>query len=131
MITVVAILSTVAIVYYGNFLKNSRDVRRQADLKLIQSALEAYHGDALHYPPAGEVLPDSQLSYTPNPPNPAKIYLNQIPNDPLNITPYLYRPQGNGYCLFAKLENPGSVRSDPGCNSNFPDGGYNYGVTRP
>ena len=125
------------IVYYGNFLKNSRDAKRQSDLKFIQSALEEYHADALHYPPSGDVIPGGQLSYGPS--GSAKIYLNQIPVDPLRIPPYLYRPSGTGcdsvsqnctnYCLYAKMEGTNPSHGDSACNP--PPEGYNYGVTRP
>lgn len=131
-ISIIAILSVIGLVAYGNFLKNSRDAKRQADLKFIQSALEDYHADQLYYP--ASVTPGSPLALG------AKTYLNQVPRDPTANPNYLYVASGTNcasstprnctsYCLFAKIERTVPT-SDQGCTS-FPSGGYNYGVTRP
>lgn len=49
-ICIVAILTVIGMGAYGNILKNSRDAKRQTDLRLIQSALEKYHADQGYYP---------------------------------------------------------------------------------
>lgn len=116
-ITIIAILSVIGLVVYGNFLKNSRDSKRQSDLKFIQSALENYHADQLYYPAS---LGTTLISGT-------KIYMTRVPTDP-KPSPYpnyLYTVSGTNYCLSAKLEGtnlPPSECTNPG---------YNYGVTRP
>lgn len=116
-ITIVAILSTVGIVYYGNFLKSSRDAKRQSDLKFIQSALEAYRADNFSYPA------DLSLLITP------KTYMTKVPNDP-KPSPhpdYSYVQSPSSYCLYAVLERANPT-SDPGCTLVPP---YTYGVTKP
>lgn len=122
-IVIVAILSTIGIVYYGNFLKNSRDAKRQSDLKFIQSALEEYHADALSYPSQSNFV--SPLTYN------GKTYLTTIPNDPKNTQTYLYeiKDSGKNYCLYANLERTNVPNGDSACNP-LP-AGYNYGVTKP
>lgn len=116
-IIIIAILSTLGMVYYGNFLKNSRDVKRQSDLKFIQSALEDYHADNFFYP-------DNLTPLTSG-------YITELPKDPRTAQIYSYQPSecsGSAckkYCLYAALEGT-SPASDPGCTST----GL-YGVTRP
>lgn len=131
-ISIIAILTTAALVFYQEFNKRARDSKRQSDLKIIQSALEDYHADQLYYPASlGASLTFTVASVT-------KTYLNTVPTDP-KPSPYpnySYNatPSGCsgaaciGYCLSAKLEG-----SDPDdeCTPASGLAGYNYGVTRP
>lgn len=123
-ISIIAVLSVVGIVVYTNVLKNSRDSKRLADLKFIQSALEDYHADQLFYPLNLNIL----TNYN------GKVYLNQIPTDPLPSQSYLYSSTGCGpgaaiyYCLTAQLEGTNLPVSDPNCTAVPP---INYCVTRP
>lgn len=114
-IVIVAILSTIGIVYYGNFLKNSRDAKRQSDLKFIQSALEAYHADNLSYP--------TDLS----PLTAGSKYMTELPTDPKG-TSYEYGCIRDcaSYCLYTNLEIP-TLQSGTDC----PNPDYNYRVTKP
>lgn len=121
-VTIIAILSAIALVSYTAFMKNSRDAKRQSDLKFIQSALEQYHADKFTYPKELNTLTSSD----------GKVYINQIPNDP-NGSQYSYTQTGCGtgnpppdYCLGANMENP-PPPSDPNCSIQ----GFNYCVTRP
>lgn len=129
-ISIIALLSAAGLVAYGNFMKNSRDARRQSDLKIIQSALEDYHSDLIFYPTDDiNTILSSGGSFTSNtglgshtPPAPLKTYLNAMPKDPLTstTTPYCYVTTANcdnsnstdkrcaTYTLYAKLENPPS-----------------------
>lgn len=112
-ISIIAVLSTIGLVSYKVLLQNSRDGKRQADLGLIQSALEQYHSDQFAYPLAvvfGNSLKD---------PTGTKTYLGLVPKDPLpNSYPaYRYVPLKNdgstcssanlctSYCLYTSLEN--------------------------
>lgn len=120
-ITIIAILSAIALVSYTAFMKNSRDAKRQSDLKFIQSALEQYHADNFKYPES------ESLSILTS----GKVYINQIPKDP-DGTSYSYKQSGcgednNGYCLRANMENP-PPPSDSKCDSS---GDLDYCVTRP
>ena len=117
-LSIIAILATIGIVSYQVVLKNSRDAKRQADFKVIQSALEQYHADQLFYPSAlsfgnsitnctGNVLPCTV----------SKTYLNTAPTDPIANPQYNYVAKPDSpvcdnsatkclsYCLYAKLEN--------------------------
>ena len=128
-ISIVAILSVIGLVTYAAFLSNTRDAKRQSDLKLIQSALEQYHGDQKYYP--YEISPGGSLV------SGSKTYLNKVPSDPKGSPNYSYVSSGascnaltpqncTSYCLYAKLEGTVPV-SDQGCTSAI----YNYGVTKP
>lgn len=138
-IVIIAILSIIGLVAYGNFMKNSRDSKRQADLKIIQSALEDYHADQLYYPPLATACTNGQYKSGCALTNPglagvntagSKTYLNTIPTDPKGAL-YSYTQSGcstgsTGYCLGATMENT-PPSSDSNCNLS----GSNYCVTRP
>lgn len=133
-ISIIAILAVVGLVSYTDFIKNSRDARRQADLKTIQSALEEYHADQIYYPYS--VTAGGSLT------NPAgtKTYLTKVPNDPLSGgSNYSYVASGTGcssttpqkctsYCLYAALEGTNRPANDSGCTPTSP---RNWGITRP
>lgn len=131
-LTIIAVLSAIGLVAYNNFLKTSRDSKRQSDLKFIQSALEDYHADQLYYPPS--LTPDAALKSADD----TKTYLNKVPKDPLSSAMYSYvaKPtdcSGSScvrYCLYAFMERlTTSYTDDP---TNCPtDSTYNYAVTRP
>lgn len=120
-VTIIAILAAIGLVSYGVFLKITRDAKRQADLKLIQSALEQYHADQKYYP-ASINFGDRLTNATGVAPAPSvtKVYLNSVPKGPTNTPEYLYKGyKSNGidecqsldvigcvkYCLYAKAEN--------------------------
>lgn len=123
-VTIIAVLSAIALVSYTTFMKNSRDAKRQSDLKFIQSALEQYHADKFTYPAGLNDLT----------PTGGKVYINQIPKDPTGDNySYSYREtkcgkDKKGYCLGADMENP-PPKSDSDCI--IPDSEYDYCVTRP
>lgn len=144
-VTIIAILSAIAVSSYTNVLKQGRDSKRLSDLKLIQSALEEYYADQVYYPMI-EVDCTSGF-FTINCPlkNPggSRTYLNNIPVDPLSSNPqYNYQPlptqptncDNSGvtkctkYCIHAKMEVPGRL-SDSGCTTH--PSGYDYGVSKP
>lgn len=152
-ISIIAVLSVVGLVSYTNFLKNSRDAKRQSDIKFIQSALEQYFADQKYYPLSNTtatcVNGTFKISCPLKSPGGTRVYLNNIPGDPINgtITQYVYTPLYvntmvvpnfvsacndptvlcNNYCLFVRLEGT-TLNSDLGCT---PTGGYTYGVARP
>ena len=130
-LTIISVLSAIGLIAYNNFLKSSRDSKRQADLKLIQSALEDYHSDQLYYPPS--ITSDVPLKSADE----TKTYLNKVPKDPLSSAGYLYVADPSGcsessclrYCLYAVMERLPSYTDDPvKCPTNS---NYNYAVTRP
>lgn len=125
-ITIIAVLSVIALTSYSVFAKNARDAKRQADLKFIQSALENYNADQKYYP--DQISPGSPISFG------NKTYLTKVPNDPTQNPDYFYDalPKScsstacTSYCLYAKMEGSPPL-SDPGCSNSS----YNYGITRP
>lgn len=140
--TLVEVLITISLigVVFGVILtsalalqKRQNDSKRQADLKIIQASLQQYYADNNNYP-ANISAPGTQFV------DGTKVYLNNIPGDPVGNTAYLYEPKdGAGancsadpqtcinYCLFAKLE--GSDPPDaPGCTAVSPN---NYSVSQP
>lgn len=116
-ITIIAILSAIALVSYTSFIKSSRDAKRQSDVKFIQSALEQYHADQKYYP--ASITFGNPLVFG------SKTYMTKVPNDPLSSQNYSYAASGDSYCLSAKLEG---VDLPDECS---PASGFNYGVTRP
>lgn len=127
-ITIIAILATVGLAAYSSLMKNSRNSKRQSDLKFIQSALEEYYADQLYYP----VSLGTTLTYTNLTTSLTKTYMAAVPKDPKGSV-YSYAqsgcgPGGTGYCLRANLETPAPVSSDPDCAAIA---SYNYCVTKP
>ncbi len=146
-IVIVAILSTIGLIVYSNFLRDARDGKRQSDLKIIQAGLEQYYTDQFFYPnspvsgafPWGLALTSS--TGTPTPPSPAKTYMNIVPTDPQPSPQPQYRYERqpstcdnsasnkcSGYCLYAKVENTTSAVNLSSCSDIA---GYNYEVTLP
>lgn len=97
-IAVIAILSAVILGSLGSARQQSRDARRLADLRQIQTALELYLNDNRNlYPTALSGLVSGG-------------YMVTIPTDPRDGSAYLYAALGSGancrsYHLGATLEN--------------------------
>lgn len=147
-VSIIAILSAIALVSYSSFIKNARDTKRKSDLKVIQSALEEYHADQKYYPGSLDFSFNFPLTNsTGGPPRtPSKIYLNRVPIAPAGAIPEYqykaYKTDGSvcidsdnaatstnkcvKYCLYAKME--GSVEMVDLC----PDqSGFTLEVTSP
>ena len=144
-ITIIAILSMIGLIAYGTFLKNSRDAKRQSDLKFIQSALEEYRADQIYYPsgslPFGSSLTNCTGVYPTCSGSATRTYLNIIPSDPKVSPQYSYTaisPSGcdnnsnkcTSYCLYAFLENLPSPKTEDSVNCPT-NNTYNYAVTKP
>jgi len=138
-IAIIMVLSAVGAVGYMMAVRVTRDAKRQADLKIISSALEQYQNDAHNYPP-------NQITFTIGmnltDPTGTKVYLNDVPTDPSPSSTYplyLYTPLTRTgascsgtpancqcYCLYAVLEAGSSMAA------LCPDtGSYNLEVTPP
>ncbi|MBA3047045.1 prepilin-type N-terminal cleavage/methylation domain-containing protein [Patescibacteria group bacterium] len=61
-IAIIGLLSTLAVVALNNARQKSRDARRVADIKQVQTALEMYYNDRNGYPPAAQLV----AGYCPN-----------------------------------------------------------------
>ena len=95
-ISIIGILSGVGLTVSGSIQKSTRDAQREADLRVLQSALQQYYADQNAYPNtlAPELTNGSAVtncSGKPSPCNPTKTYLNKTPIDP-GGTFYSYSP---------------------------------------
>lgn len=152
-IAIISILASIGIVVYSRFIKGSRDVKRKADLYLIQSALEQFHADQFYYPTKdpsggpgcsnGKVKVGCPLKSTDG----SKTYLNNIPVDPLSSNPqYIYDSKKgsssscdninpgsrcDNYCLYAALELSTTASPLTTNCSAYPTAAYNYLLTPP
>ena len=153
-ISIIAILAAIGMVSYQLILKNSRDAKRQADLKLLQSALQQYHSDQFFYPNSQAAFPVGQplTNCTGNTAacTVTKTYLSNIPGEPISgrvqYNYYAYRgPSLDScdnstlkcatYCLYVDMENSANAMSSPpvGCSATWPGapGTYDFAVTPP
>lgn len=121
-ISIIAILTAVAVVSYGGLNKKTRDSRRMADLEKIRIALEAARQIGNTYPSTIADLVNGG-------------YLDKQPVDPKTklTTTYDYsRPTLYTYSICAQVEEAGSVSSDGASCGTAPTGyvGY-YRVVNP
>lgn len=115
--TIIAVLTTIAVVSYSSVNKRSRDAKRKSDLEQIRTALEFYRSDDSHpyYPSLGSGSYDNATLLSVLVPT----YISQIPPDPTSTYRYSYKAtnlsggQYYGYCLSAYLE--GSVPASNPC----------------
>lgn len=114
--TIMVLLTAAGVISYSVFLKQSRDVRRKADLGQISAALEIYRSNNDTYPTTGL----SQLTAP-------TVYVQTVPTDPKNPTyTYYYSGSASDYTLGAYLENGGTtcVAGQCGGNCNYCLGPY-------
>jgi general secretion pathway protein G len=76
-IAIIGLLSTLAIVALNSARQKSRDAKRVADVKQIQTALELYYNDNFGYPPASNVVSGSSIATG------TITYMGQVPVAPL------------------------------------------------
>ncbi|OGV89935.1 hypothetical protein A2Z41_02790 [Microgenomates group bacterium RBG_19FT_COMBO_39_10] len=103
--TIIAVLSGLALVSYQGARKSARDGKRKADLEQIRSGLEMCRNDTGTYPVGTD--PTSDCSD----------YLSPLPEDPIDGQSYYYNGDTNSYELCAALENPGSDTCSGSCGS--------------
>ena len=115
LLVVIAIIGTLASIVLVSVQSSrvlARDVKRQADLRGIQTAMEICYGDAdcgginayIQYPnygAASDPVTGGIGQY---------IVAPSMPQDPLNVSPYVYTWEDNigadqSYCVWADLEN--------------------------
>jgi prepilin-type N-terminal cleavage/methylation domain-containing protein len=121
-IAIIGLLSTLSVLALNSARARSRDAKRIADVKQIQTALEMYYNDFGQYPPTvtvGGIIGTTTGSGT--------IFMKQVPTAPTPVdgscttsnNPYVYTYQpvgGTGgsytltYCLGA---NTGGVDAGP------------------
>lgn len=100
-ISIVAILSVLAIFVLTNNLGKSRDGKRKADLNRLKTAFEEYYVDKNEYPSADVLSDCGGFGLRP--------YITAIPCDPKTKKPYcyIYDTDGGGqnYKVLSNLEN--------------------------
>ena len=121
-ISIIAVLTAVAVVSYGGLNKKTRDSRRVADLEKIRIALEAARQIGNTYPSTLSLLVVGG-------------YLDKQPADPKTklTSTYMYnRSSLYTYNICAQVEEAGSVSSDGSLCGTTPSGyaGY-YRVVNP
>lgn len=104
-ITVIAILMTIAIVSFTRIQKQARDTKRKADVRTLQTALQAYFTEFQAYPimTTPTIATTALTSLAPT-------YIPSIPTAPLGSTGtnvnYMYVSSATGftYALCTNLE---------------------------
>lgn len=119
-IVIMGILVTIGTFAFQASQKKSRDSRRKSDINQVTKALEMYNSDVGIYPASGaagtadagkiigcgdttKVVCNWGESFA----NTTKLatYMVKLPKDPQENRSYYYERIGNGYRLYAKLEN--------------------------
>lgn len=137
--TIIMVLTIVAVVNYGSVQKNARDSKRKADLEKVRVALEMYRQD--HdgcYPSDATTLTEAGHNY-----------LDVLPGSDPKAMPYCYVFQGSvcgasgvsEYALYTHMESeknqlgtyPGIGCQDPTCPTceTMADIEANYKVINP
>jgi prepilin-type N-terminal cleavage/methylation domain-containing protein len=122
-LVIIAILATIAIVYFGPQIFKGNDAERKADINRIKIALEEYEKDNNCYPPRDKMLTcgtDANIAIHP--------YLSNVPCDPVKHIAYYYDAPNYDLCgpwfrLYTVLENKSDTSATPNIG---PSGSYNY-----
>jgi len=106
-ISIIAILTAIAVVSFSAAQKKARDSRRISDMGSIQKAAEQfYSANDYLYPENGNEIVSSG-------------FIQQWPTDPKggDYPDYVYTPSGtfDSYCACAKVESLASGNSDNAC----------------
>lgn len=121
--TVVAILTTVAMVSFGGTNKKARDGRRASDLQKIAVALELSRQVGGTYPAASGGQAPALITAG---------YITKWPDDPKAYTYYYTRPTNYTYTISAYMEDLGSTNGTGSYGNNCGAPGVcNYQITNP
>lgn len=104
-ITVIAILATIAVVSFTRVQRQARDTKRKAEVKTLETALQAYYTEKTTYPvSATSVVAGTSLAVL------APTYMSNVPVAPGGSTGtntgYMYISDGTKYALCVTLEAP-------------------------
>src|SRR3989338_1072141 len=121
-LTIIGILAAGAltVIKPQKFFADSRDGRRQSDLKVVQTALEQFYAQNYHYPEETDVSENIIFgqAWTVS----GNTYLRLVPNDPQSPTKnYCYeRTDSVNYLLCANLEeSAGTGGTCKGVSQNY------------
>lgn len=115
-ISVIGLLAALIMVNFNAARARARDVNRKSDFNQIKSALRLYYNDANLYPETGT---GNKIKACGNPATTtfewgsqffcaSMIYMKLLPKDPIAPTQsynYSQAASGQGFCLWATLEN--------------------------
>lgn len=118
-ISIIGILISVGAVSFTTAQKKTRDAKRKADMKAIQTALEQCYSLQTSYPTSADPWTSGALTCD------SQTVTSVFPGDPKNSDPYIYQynyydttSAGNGYCVCALLEQEsGNVSALPASGS--------------
>lgn len=116
-VTIIMVISSIAVVSFQSANKRARDDRRKADLEKTRAALEMYRTDYDLYPGGLGVLVTDE-------------YMNAVPDDPKDSLNYVYDPDTADhytYDLYAYMETGGNGIYTASCG----DETCNYKLTNP
>ncbi len=129
-IAIIAMLASIILASLNAARNKAADVRRKADLKQLQTALELYYSDNNAYPSTGGVWygnspnAGSRTNYIPGL---APQYIQTLPLDPSPAPSacggwggaYLYISDGAGYKLLSHCPQNSSVGSTPSTDAFY------------
>lgn len=102
-ITIIAILATIATVSFTRVQKQARDTKRKAEVKNLQTALQAYYVEKIAYPVISTPTISSTALTALEP-----TYISDVPTAPSGTTgtnaDYMYISDGTIYGVCVQLE---------------------------
>lgn len=142
-ISIIMVLSTIALFSVNNARESARNAKRKADLENIRTAFELFYSDCGRYPPpgAGNTVrspvqsSDAGVPTVNCPAAPSNIYMSNVPEDPAGGTAFYYynRPTISSFVLCTHIE--GSTDPTPsGCPAGATgcgDGPCNHSIAGP
>ncbi len=110
-IAIIGLLSTLAVIALGSAREKSRDAKRVADLKQVQTALELYYTENGEYPTAAQAVTLGSGQYACLDASgfaascAADAYLGQVPADPGSSAYSYTSADGTTYSITVTLES--------------------------
>lgn len=125
-LTILAILATIAIAFLKGQIFKGNDARRKGDLDRIKIAVEEYEKDHNCYPLSTIMTCDPGAGLTP--------YLNKIPCDPINNASYYYEYEDSvcprWFRIYTKLDYTADPMAMAWCGGPS-NNSFNYYVSSP
>lgn len=118
-VTIILVISSIAVVSFQSANKRARDDRRKSDLEKTRAALELYRLDNDDYP-IGD-WPAMMAVLT------ADDYLNEAPTDPKGYSYYYLSSDGDNYQICAYFEGGGTSSCSGSCGTQA----CNYRLNNP
>lgn len=84
-ITIIGLLSTLAVVAFNGARMKARDARRVADVKQIQTALALYYSYEDIYPVASGTVPSTFIGSPLKGPNSLITFIKDVPSNPISV----------------------------------------------